>query len=156
MGKRNPERVASLHDKLAEVMEERGLRSTSQRRLVCDVFFRSSGHHSVDDLLKLVHRHDPRVGYATVYRALKMLAENGLASERHFGDSVARFEVTDTDSHHDHLICVSCDAIIEFEDEQIERLQERLARKHGYQLMQHKHELYGICLTCQRQGVRSA
>ncbi|MDD9942682.1 MAG: transcriptional repressor [Myxococcales bacterium] len=156
MGKRNPEKVASLHEKLADKMEERGLRSTSQRRLVCDVFFRSSGHHSVDDVLALVHRRDPKIGYATVYRTLKMLVESGLAHERHFSDSLARFEVTDAEGHHDHLICVSCNAIIEFEDDEIERLQERLAKRHGYQLVRHKHELYGICLTCRRQGVDSA
>lgn len=143
--------VADLHEQLAERMEERGLRSTNQRRLVCDLFFRSHGHHSVDDLLALVHKRDPKVGYATVYRTLKLLVECGLAHERHFSDSLTRFEVTD-DSHHDHLICVECNAIVEFEDEQIERLQEQLAERYGYQLTRHKHELYGICSNCRSKN----
>jgi len=149
MPHRNEQDVATLHEQLAEKMEERGLRSTSQRRLVCDVFFRSAGHYSVDDLLALVHKKDPKVGYATVYRTLKLLVECGLANERRFGDTLTRFEVTDHDSHHDHLICVGCDEIIEFEDNQIEHLQDQLADRHGYILVRHKHELYGLCKPCQ-------
>lgn len=144
---RDDDTVANLHEQLAERMEERGLRSTAQRRLVCELFFRSHGHHSVDDLLALVHKADPKVGYATVYRTLKLLVECGLAHERHFSDSLTRFEVTDED-HHDHLICVECNAIVEFEDEEIERLQEKLAERHGYRLTRHKHELYGVCSRC--------
>ena len=154
MIRRNEEEVATLHEQLAEKMEERGLRSTSQRRLVCDIFFRGTGHHSVDDLLALVHKKDPKVGYATVYRTLKLLVECGLAHERRFGDTLTRFEVTD-DHHHDHLICVGCDEIIEFEDEEIERLQEQLALRHGYKLVRHKHELYGLCRTCQAERTSS-
>ena len=149
MPHRNERDVATLHEQLAEQMEQRGLRSTSQRRLVCDVFFRSAGHHSVDDLLALVHKKDPKVGYATVYRTLKLLVECGLANERRFGDALTRFEVTDHERHHDHLICVGCDEIVEFEDREIERLQDELADRHGYILVRHKHELYGLCKSCQ-------
>lgn len=149
---RDDAKVADLHEQLAEKMEERGLRSTSQRRLVCDLFFRSRGHHSVDDLLALVHKRDPKVGYATVYRTLKLLVECGLANERHFSDSLTRFEVTDTDHHHDHLICIDCNEIIEFEDDEIERLQDQLAARYGYVLVRHKHELYGRCRNCRERS----
>ncbi|MFW5876999.1 MAG: Fur family transcriptional regulator [Myxococcota bacterium] len=129
-------------------MERRGLRSTAQRRLVTDVFFRSDGHLSIEDVLERVRRKDPKVGYATVYRTLKLLKESGLAYERHFGDGVSRYEVAHADEHHDHLICMECGKIVEFEDDRIEHLQDELARSHGFQLRRHKHELYGVCTDC--------
>lgn len=149
---RSDEQIANLHAQLAGEMEERGLRSTTQRKVVCDLFFRSNGHHSVDDLLMLVKKKDKKIGYATVYRTLKLLVECGLANERRFSDAVTRYEVTDADDeHHDHLICVDCNEIVEFEDPEIERLQEVLAARHGFKLLRHKHELYGRCQKCRRK-----
>jgi Fur family ferric uptake transcriptional regulator len=141
--------VQDLQGELVAYMEKKGLRSTSQRRLVSDVFFRASGHHSIDDVLAMARSQDPKVGYATVYRTMKLLVECGLANERHFGDTVTRFEIARHDSHHDHLICVECKKIIEFEDEQVEEHQEALAKRHGFRLVSHKHELYGVCADCQ-------
>ena len=140
-----------LRGRLESYMEKQGLRSTAQRRLVTDTFFRSTGHLSIEDLLLEVRKEDPRVGYATVYRTLKLLKECGLAYERHFGDGISRYEVAHEHEHHDHLICLECDAIVEFEDDEIEALQDALARKHGYVLKRHKHELYGLCADCQRK-----
>lgn len=134
-------------------MARKGLRSTSQRKVVTDVFFQTDGHLSIEELWSLVRKKDPRVGYATVYRTLKMLSESGLASERHFADGVSRFEVAHHGHHHDHLICVECGHIEEFEDERIEKLQEGVAKKHGYRLSSHKHELYGVCPACQKRPV---
>lgn len=146
------ENIAALRARLAAYMEKKGLRSTTQRRLVTDTFFRSEGHLSIEDLLARVRRKDPKVGYATVYRTLKLLKECGLAYERHFGDGVSRYEVAYQDEHHDHLICLECNRIVEFEDEAIEHLQDQLARSHGFMLKRHKHELYGICGECQRRA----
>ncbi len=129
-------------------MEKQGLRSTTQRRLVTNVFFRSDGHLTIDDLLAQVRASDPKVGYATVYRTLKLLKDSGLAFERHFGDGVSRYEVAVEDEHHDHLICLDCGKIVEFEDDEIEHLQEQLATRHGFVLKQHTHELYGVCENC--------
>ncbi|MFI5308285.1 MAG: Fur family transcriptional regulator [Polyangiales bacterium] len=141
--------LEALHEQLVAYMERKGLRSTSQRRLVSEVFFRTGGHLSIDDMLALVRKQDPKVGYATVYRTLKLLVECGLANERQFDDTVTRFEVAHHDSHHDHLICLECKKIVEFEDSQIERLQDALAKRHGFRLVSHKHELYGLCGDCQ-------
>lgn len=146
--------IEAFQDQLTAYMERKGMRSTSQRRLVSDVFFRTGGHLSIDDMLALVRKHDSKVGYATVYRTLKLLVECGLANERQF-DSVTRFEIAHHDSHHDHLICLECKRIVEFEDSQIEKLQEALARRHGFLLVSHKHELYGLCERCQA-GSRGA
>lgn len=140
--------VARLHERLSEYMDRNRLRSTSQRRLVCDVFFRVGGHLSIDEVLERVRAQDPKVGYATVYRTLRLLVDSGLASPRQFGESVTRFEIAQADGHHDHLICVKCGKIVEFEDDRIEDYQRVLAERHGFELVSHKHELYGKCQDC--------
>jgi Fur family ferric uptake transcriptional regulator len=133
-------------------MERKGLRSTDQRRLIIETFFQAPNHVSIEELLADVRAQDPRVGYATVYRTLKLLAECGVAFERRFGDGLTRYELADdTSHHHDHLICVECGKITEFEEPRIEELQEHVARKHGFELRSHKHEMYGVCPECQRQ-----
>lgn len=139
----------ALQGRLSEHMDKLGLRSTTQRRLVAEVFFRSDGHLSIDEVLALVRKRDPKVGYATVYRTMKLLVQSGVASARQFGDTATRFEIAHGDEHHDHLICVECGAIIEFEDAGIERLQDAVAERHGFKLQRHKHELYGVCRDCQ-------
>lgn len=142
------EEPGDLQARLADYMDRHGLRSTAQRRLVTDTFFRSAEHLSIEDLLARVRKKDPKVGYATVYRTLKLLKESGLANERNFGDGVSRYEVSYDDEHHDHLICTKCGKIVEFEDDRIEHLQDELARNHGFELTAHKHELYGLCTDC--------
>ena len=134
---------------LQAYMVKKGLRSTDQRKLIVETFFRAENHVSIEELLAQVRARDPRVGYATVYRTLKLLAECGVANERRFGDGLTRYELADDAAHHDHLICVECGDIVEFEEDRIEELQERVAREHGFVLRSHKHELYGICPRCQ-------
>ena len=147
-GGQHQRNLAELRDRLSAYMDRHGLRSTAQRRLVTDVFFRGAGHHSIEELLELVRQEDPKVGYATVYRTLKLLKDSGLANERHFGDGVSRYEVAEEDTHHDHLICTECARIVEFEDDRIEQLQDELAQRHGFNLTRHKLELYGVCRAC--------
>ena len=136
---------------LRAYMDRKGLRTTDQRRLIIDTFFRAENHVSIEELLAKVRASDPRVGYATVYRTLKLLAESGVANERRFGDGLTRYELADDASHHDHLICIDCGTIVEFEEPRIERLQEAVAEAHGFDLRSHKHELYGVCADCQRK-----
>ena len=136
-----------LHDH----MVRKGLRSTDQRRLIVETFFRSPNHVSIEELLAQVRREDPRVGYATVYRTLKLLAECGVANERRFSDGLTRYELADEASHHDHLICLECGDIVEFEEDRIEALQEEVAERHGFLLRSHKHEMYGVCPKCQKR-----
>lgn len=141
-----------LRARLDDYMARHGLRSTAQRRLVTDVFFRSEEHLSIEELLQKVRSADERIGYATVYRTLKLLKDSGLAYERHFGDGVSRYEVAHEDAHHDHLICTECGKIVEFENDRIEQLQDELAEKHGFVLTRHKLELYGLCGDCRAQA----
>ena len=147
--KKNLDHFRSL---LQEHMVKKGLRSTDQRRLIVETFFQSPNHVSIEELLAQVRAQDPRVGYATVYRTLKLLTECGVAFERRFGDGLTRYELADEESHHDHLICVECGDIIEFEEPRIEELQEQIALRHGFVLRSHKHEMYGVCAKCQAKA----
>src|SRR5215468_4174508 len=139
-----------LRARLQSYMVKKGLRSTAQRRLIIDTFFEGAAHMTIEDLLNEVRARDRGIGYATVYRTLKLLAECGVASERKFGDGLSRYELADDASaHHDHLICVGCGKITEFEEPRIEALQDEVAERHGFQITSHKHEMYGLCSECQ-------
>ena len=132
-------------------IKEQGLKATSQREDIAQVFFSTDRHISVEELYSEVRRLNPRVGYATVYRTMKLLKECGLAEERHFADGQARFEKLEDERHHDHIICERCGRIIEFTQPQIERLQEEVAQRFGFVATTHKMEIYGICKDC-REG----
>ena len=146
--------VDRLRTDLNAFMLRRGLRSTEQRRLIIDTLFTARDHVTIDGLLQQVRALDPRVGYATVYRTLKLLTESGVAQEHHFGDGHTRYELADSEAHHDHLICVECGTITEFEEPAVEALQERIASRHGFEVRAHKHELYGVCADCQKKRAK--
>lgn len=139
--------VARLRQRFADYVQKQKLKSTQQRDVIVDQFLRSTGHISIEDLLARVRKKAPKVGYATVYRTLKLLADAGIAAARQFGDGQTRYEVMgEGHGHHDHLICVSCGLILEFENDTIEQLQDEMAdRLGGFQLVRHKLELYGLC-----------
>lgn len=141
-----------LRRDLEVYMAREGLRSTEQRRLIVEAFFESPEHVTLDELLDRVRSADSRVGYATVYRTMKMLADGGIANERKFGDGFTRYELADGGTHHDHLICLRCGNIQEFEEPRIEELQEQLAARHGFEVHHHKHELYGFCKACAQKA----
>ncbi len=153
-GHHEPSRAMQEHARelLRDFMAKQGLRSTDQRRTIVETFLASGDHVSIEELLTRVRAQDPRVGYATVYRTLKLLAECGVANERQFGDGLTRYELADEHSHHDHLICTVCKGITEFEDDRVEEIQEEIAARHGFRLRSHKHELYGVCAACQAKS----
>ena len=138
------ERFAAFKDAL----HARALKSTSQRDDIARVFFANNRHISVEELYREVKQVNPGVGYATVYRTVRLLCECGLAAERHFHDGEARFENVEEEHHHDHLICERCGRIVEFANDAIERLQEQVAQKLGFTITRHKMELYGVCDDC--------
>jgi Fur family ferric uptake transcriptional regulator len=138
-----------------QALRERGLKSTSQRDDIARVFFGTQGHFSTDELYTAVRRVNPRVGYATVYRTLKLLKECGLAAERHFNDGQARFEAVEEEAQpHDHIICERCGKIVEFASQELERLEERIGRFLGFVVGRHRMELYGVCAECREGGRR--
>ena len=136
-------RMELFHSRL----RERGLKSTAPRDDIARVFFDLGRHISAEELYAEVKKINPHVGYATIYRTLKLLKECGLLSERHFDEGQARYEVAGG-QHHDHFICEHCGKIIEFEDDAIERMQRDVASKLGVTLHRHKMELYGLCADC--------
>lgn len=134
-----------------QFIKTKGLKATRQRDLIVEAFFDVHTHASVDELYAVIKKRHPTIGFATVYRTLKLLKESGLAREWNFGDRHARYEhVIDTEEHHDHMICTRCGRIEEFENDRIERLQEQVAREHGFTVTHHNMELYGICRHCGR------
>ena len=134
---------------LEVALKKRGLRLTTQRFAIAKTFFQTDGHLNADDLCTAVRVDHPAIGQATVYRTLKLLEEIGLASSSHFGSASARFEANDG-HHHDHLVCTECDTIIEFLNEEIESLQDRIAKQHGFVLTSHRMELFGLCKACRK------
>ena len=132
-------------------LSEQGLKFTRQRQVIAEVVFASDGHLTLNQILDLARREHPSVGYATVYRTMKLLAESGLADEHKFADGQARYERA-SDDHHDHIICSTCGKIIEFEDDQIEQIQERIAKQLGFAVRDHRHEIYGDCIQPCRYG----
>ena len=132
-----------------------GLKLTRQREAILEAFCGADGHIGIEDLYAVVRIKDPRIGQATVYRTMKLLVNAGLAKEHHFGDGLTRYEQASHKHHHDHMICVDCNSIIEFEDEEIERLQEAAAKRLGFDMLDHKLELKVRCNspeTCRRDS----
>lgn len=125
-----------------------GLKSTHQRLEIFDVFLNSAGHMNLSEIHAQVARRNPKIGFTTVYRTLKLLTRLGLAAERKFEDGETRYEPVRQGTHHDHLICLSCGKIIEFQDEGLESIQNRIAKSHGFKIFHHRMELYGCCKAC--------
>ncbi|MEI6806421.1 MAG: rRNA maturation RNase YbeY [Myxococcaceae bacterium] len=123
---------------------------TRPRELILAELSHRSAHMSAEQILALVRKKDPLVSQATVYRTLKLFQEAGLVRAHYFGDGEAVFEMNlDPKEHHDHLICDVCHCIVEFENHEIERLQEVVAAEQGFRLTHHRMELYGVCSNCE-------
>lgn len=122
-------------------------RLTPQRRAISRVLFdEEERHFNVDELHREVRQKDPTIGYATVYRTLKLLEQHEMVHSNKFSDGTRRYEVSyGAAEHHDHLICTECGQIVEFQNDDIERLQRQIAVSHKYQLTDHRMVLYGVC-----------
>jgi Fur family ferric uptake transcriptional regulator len=141
--------MGTVEDGFRGYLVKNGLKITRQREMILEEFLRSPSHLSAEELyLRLRHNH-PHIGYATVYRTMKLLAESGIASERHFGDRQTRYEPNISEDHHYHLICNNCGKIIEFEDAKIEALFMQTAHGYKFTLSHQRLELYGLCSSCQ-------
>jgi Fur family ferric uptake transcriptional regulator len=126
------------------------LKRTAQRDLILDVFLDTEGHVSSEELYSLVKAKDPSVGFTTVYRTLKLFRECGLARELESYDGRTLYEHDYKHSHHDHLICIHCGALIEFYSEEIERMQDEIVRRYNFKPLHHSHRIFGICAVCQK------
>jgi Fur family ferric uptake transcriptional regulator len=137
-------------------IQKKGLKRTSQRDLILDVFLRTERHLSNEDLYRLVQEEDASVGQTTVYRTLKLLTEAGLAREVRFGDGRTHYEHNYKHEHHDHMICSECGKIIEFYSAELEALQDAMAAKHRFEISQHLLRIIGICAECRRARKQKA
>lgn len=146
--------VDVLRARLRDHVQRNKLKSSSRRELILETFASIGRHVTAEELLRAVRERDEKIGAATVYRTLRVFQESGIVAERHFEGGATRFELVG-DDHHDHLICTSCGTIVEFEDDDIEREQQRIAARHGFELRSHRHELYGLCANC-RKAQRAA
>ena len=145
--------TAEVIQQVRDEARRRGVRWTNQRQVIVETFITCDEHLTVEELHRRVRVLDATVSAATVYRTINMLVEIGVAVKRHFGDGSATFESALHKHHHDHLVCLACGKIEEFELQAIEDLQEQVANEHGFRLVHHRMELYGVCKDCQTKGV---
>lgn len=136
-------------DRFKSYLESQGLKFTSQRKVIAEVFFKNAeGHASLNELLATSQATKKSIGYATVYRTMKLMTESGVALEHKFADTdQSLYEPNIEGDHHDHIICLTCGRIVEFEDDAIEVRQEMVAKSRGFEVRHHRHEIYADCIT---------
>jgi len=133
----------TLETRLEQMCAERGMKMTEQRRVIARVLAEASDHPDVEELYQRSSKIDPKISIATVYRTVRLFEETGLLERLDFGDGRARYEEA-SGEHHDHLINVKTGEIIEFQNEAIEALQEKVAEEFGFKLVGHRLELFGV------------
>ncbi len=141
----------SLLVKFKDILKHNNLKFTKQREVVLKTMYNNDDHFSPESLYILLKESYPElnVGIATVYRTLNLLEDSDMVTSLSFGSSGKKFELGNK-PHHDHMICKSCDKIIEFEDDEIENRQEEIAKKYGFKLTSHMMQLYGVCKKCRK------
>jgi Fur family ferric uptake transcriptional regulator len=132
-----------------DYLQANNLKLTSHRELILETFLENEGHRSVEDIYHAVKAIDPRIGYTTVYRMMKLMIRCGLAREIELADGITRYEHLFNHEHHDHLICMECGNSIEFYNPEIEALQDAASAHLGFKVMDHKLQIYGVCSNCQ-------
>jgi Fur family transcriptional regulator, ferric uptake regulator len=131
-------------------LKKKGLKRTAQRDAILKMFLELEEHISPEELYRKLKKKHSHIGFSTVYRTLKLLSECGLAREMKSVEGAASFEHLYEHPHHDHLICAICGNISEFYNEQIEDLQERIAREYNFFMQSHRLEIIGLCSDCQK------
>ncbi len=141
-------------ERFSEYKSKCGLKTSGKRSFIVNYFVDADHHYTVEELYEEIKKIKPGIGYSTVYRALKLLVNCGLANECTFDDTAVRYEPAHQSEHHDHLICRVCGRIIEFENDKIEKLQRDVARKYGFHVSAHNLQLYGECRKCRKSKRR--
>ena len=132
-----------MKDLIEKKCIDKGVKLTDQRKIIAKIMSDSNDHPDVDELYKRVTKIDSKISIATVYRTVKLFEESGILTKHEFKGDKARYEELN-EGHHDHLIDIKSGEIIEFVDDEIEKLQKKVAEKYGYKLVDHKLELYGV------------
>ncbi len=151
----NPGPIQPFIRVFSRYLRDQGLPVTQQRESVAEVVFSSTGHLSVDEIEQRLRERGEKLGKATIYRTLVLLVKSKLVDEHDFGEGFKRYEHRlSRQPVHEHLICQECGKVIEFQSEEIRRLEAQVALEHGFQLTRHKLEIYGLCGECREAGVR--
>jgi Fur family ferric uptake transcriptional regulator len=136
---------------LREHLSRLGLKQSSQREAILRIFLTTRDHLSIEELHNLVRKHDPTIGYTTVYRTLKLFAQCGLAAEVEFHDGIARYERRLHRRSHHHMVCTVCGDSVEFACPEVEEIEHRIAKKFHYTPSRHIFQIYGTCDACKRK-----
>src|SRR5262245_25995885 len=144
-------KTAEPEERLREYLRSRNLRMTPERRWVLQGVLSREGHFDAEELLAFLHRRHMPVSRATLYRTLDHLTASGLVKKHQFGKGHALFEHIYGRQHHDHLVCDRCGAVIEFVNDDIERLQDEVCLAHGFNATNHVMQIFGICAACQKR-----
>jgi Fur family ferric uptake transcriptional regulator len=154
-GSISPEMLREVEDIFHRHLKRVGLKHTGQRDTILRAFLETRDHLSTDELYRLVRKKDPRIGFTTVYRTLKLLADCGLASAVAFQDGVVRYEHQYNRRSHHHMVCTECGTSVEFFSPDIERMEQEIGRKHRFITTRNLFQIYGICEECrQKPGPR--
>lgn len=145
------ESIREAEDIFNRHLKRVGLKHTEQRDSILRTFLETHDHLSTEELHQLVKRTDPKIGFTTVYRTLKLLTECGLASGVAFQDGITRYEHQYNRRSHHHMVCTECGSSVEFFSPEIEKVEKDLGRKHKYVTTRHTFQVYGICDVCQKK-----
>lgn len=149
--------MANNFNSLGKEIKENGFRLTFPRKIIVDILDKAKHHMSADEIYVVLHKKYPRIGFTTVYRTLDLLVRLGLINKFDFGEGKFRYELKTTKSHHHHLICQSCGAVLDCKDfineetELIARIEERLSRRYTFKINDHLLHFYGLCPVCGRK-----
>jgi len=146
------EMVRQAEDIFHSHLKKVGLKHTGQRDTILRTFLETRDHLSTEELHRLVKKKDAKIGFTTVYRTLKLLAECGLASEVAFHDGVARYEHQYGRRSHHHMVCTGCGTSVEFFSPEIEKLEQEIGKKYKFQTTRHSFQIYGQCENCHRKS----
>ena len=135
----------ALLSKIEKLCIDKGMKMTGQRRIIARVLSEAADHPDVEEVHRRAHTIDSRISIATVYRTVRLFEEAGIVEKHDFGDGRSRYEEVG-EEHHDHLIDIQSGRVIEFQNAEIESLQEKIARQHGFKLVGHRLELFGVPL----------
>jgi Fur family ferric uptake transcriptional regulator len=150
----SPEMVREAEDIFHRHLKAVGLKLTAQRDAILRTFLETRDHLSTDELYRMLRRRNPRIGFTTVYRTLKLLSDCGLASVVAFQDGVARYEHQYNRRSHHHMVCTSCGASVEFFSPEIERMEQEIGRQYRFITTRNVFQIYGTCAKCRQRSSR--
>lgn len=137
--------------KLDDHLKSEHLKSSSQREDILRIFYNSGKHLTAEELYDICRGSIPNIGIATIYRAIKLFCNIGICKEINIDGGISRYEINDDRNHHDHLICTKCGVFVEIVSPEIEKIQKKLSESHGFELITHHLNLYGICPKCRNK-----